>query len=251
MSEEHSVDYKFKSHELKAIKEAADPQLVANAVNMEVQQYSGKRISVLCPGHDDHHHGSCFLTPAGCRCYVCNRDFDVFDMVRLQLNVSFYKAVLFVADLCGGRERFISRGTQAENAISIVSNADLNLLGLHNTPVYVLREIVPAFAEPERMTGFRHTWYPADPKKEEEDYVVIEECVCRNPLQELRATEPAEYMRLIRDKALEELEHYKELQKEAYRYSRSEYRELNKPIRRLEELFIEHGGSLRNVRAGV
>lgn len=239
------------------IKEAADPVVVARAINMDIEDDSvetldsKRRVSVLCPGHDDNHHGSAFLMKGGCKCFVCNKTYDVFDMVRLQLGVNFEDAVGIVADLCGGRERFFIADTDASYQPRIIGNKDMKLLGIYNKPIYVVRSIVPAFAEPPTEKGFRHEWFPGDPNKNEEDYVVIKECVCKNPLQELCNENPEEYRRLIRDKAREGLEEYREERKRLFAFSHSASRALNTPIRRLEELYIEHGGSLRKLNAHI
>ena len=235
------------------LKDAADPVVVARAINMDIEDgtvatLDGKRrVSVLCPGHDDNHHGSAFLMKSGCKCFVCNKTYDVFDMVRLQLGVDFEEAVGIVADLCGGRERFFAENTEGAYQPRIVGNNDMKLLGIYNKPIYVVRSIVPAWAEPPQEKGFRHEWFPGDPKKDEEDYVVIEECVCKNPLQELCNENPEEYRRLICDKAGEALTEYRDERKRLFAFSHSASRALNKPIRRLEELYIEHGGSLKKL----
>ena len=53
--------------------------------------------------------------------------------------------------------------------------------------------------------------------------------------------------RLIRDKAGEALTEYRDERKRLFAFSHSASRTLNKPIRRLEELYIEHGGSLKKL----
>lgn len=238
------------------LKDAADPVVVARAIDMDIEDPSvmsldqRRRVSVLCPGHEDNHHGSCFLMKGGCKCFVCNKTYDVFDMVRLHLGVSFEDAVGMVADICGGRERFFSvSSASGQWQPRVLGNNDLKLLGLYNKPIYVVRSIVPAWAEPPLQKGFRHEWFPGDPKTDEEDYVVIEECVCKSPLQELCAVDPEEYRRLIRDKAGEALEEYREEQKRLFAFSHSRSRAMNKEIRRLEEIYIEHDGSLKELYA--
>lgn len=240
------------------IREAADPVVVARAVNMDIEDDSAisldsrRRISVLCPGHDDHHYGSAFLMKDGCRCFVCNKTYDVFDMVRLQLNVGFEEAVGIVADICGGRERFFTAEASPSSYMPrVIGNKDQKLIGIYDKPIYTVHSIVPAYAAPPIEKGFRHDWYPGDPTTDEEDYVVIEECVCKNPLQELCMQDPDEYRRLIRDKAGESLEKYQEERKELFPFSHTQSRALDKPIRRLEELYIEHGGSLKELYSHI
>jgi hypothetical protein len=238
-----------------AIKEAADSLIVAQVINMDIRDY-GSRKSILCPGHNDHSHGSCFLTEKGCHCFSgeCNRTYDVLDMVMLHCNVDFREAAGIVADLCGGRERFlledenIIEDIESEEQINfkLISRPDMELIGIYNSPVYVIRGIVNSYSEPEKLPGFRHTWYPGDPEIEDDDYVVIEEMVVKSPLLEMLKSDPQVYAELIQNKAWEMLERYRDTQKYFFKCSRIDARKLTPTIRRIEEIIIEYGGSLRN-----
>jgi len=236
-----------------AIKEAADVMMVAQAIGMNIQhkRYYKNKVSVLCPSHDDRNHGSCFLTERGCRCYVCNESFDVFDMVKLHLNLDFREAAGIIADLCGGRERFLiyedneSRATGGQSGLKILSRSDLELIGIYNMPVYVTHEAVFSFCEPERRPSFRHVWHPGDPDTDTEDYIVIEKMALKSPLLELLKDDSLGYAELIQNKAWETLEKYREIQDSFMRYSRTMARAVTPTIRRIEEILIEHGGSLR------
>lgn len=238
-------------YNLEAIRSAADALLVAESIGMDIDRSGRKRPSVLCPGHDDKHHGSCYITARGCRCFVCNKDYDVFEMVMLHCGVRFYEAAGVIADLCGGRERFLMAADAGKPDARLLNRRDMDLIGIYNTSVYAVREIVPDYAEPPLQKGFRHEWYPGDPDKNEENYVVIEECVCKNPLWTLLDEDPDEYNRLIRDKAGETLLACRVYQKEAYQHSRSLARDLAKDIRRIEEIYIEHDGSLRELDSSI
>jgi len=239
-----------------AIKSAADSYMVARAIGMDIQdnnRTSKNKVSILCPGHDDRHHGSCFLTQTGCHCYVCNKDFDLFDMVMLHCSVNFPEAAGMVADLCGGRERFRIEDTDyigndddyTTGGTSSISRSDMQLIGVFSTPVYIAREAVPDWAEPERTRGTRHIWCPGDIDKPDSDYVVIEECIVHDPLRELLREDPQEYFRLIRNKAWETLKEKLDWQSFARKISRPYARTLIKDIRKIEEIIIEHGGSLK------
>lgn len=237
-----------------AIKEAADPLMVAREIRMNLQENQGSKVSVLCPGHDDQHHGSCFITEKGCHCYSgeCNRTYDVFDMVMLHCNMNFKDAAGLIADLCGGRERFLIEDNGSEDAdstmqgnLKMISRPEMELIGVYSTPMYVTREVVPSFCEPERQSGIRHVWYPGDPDKDEDDYVVIEEMVVKNPLLELLRSDPEAYAELIQNKAWEKWERYRHIQQCMARYSRQIAREITPKIRYIEEIIIEYGGSLR------
>ncbi|MDR0287180.1 MAG: hypothetical protein LBI03_05685 [Clostridiales bacterium] len=241
-----------------AIREAADSLMVAEAIGIDIQdnRSNKNRISILCPGHNDEHYGSCFLTEEGCHCYSgeCNRTYDIFEMVKLHCNVNFREAAGLIADMCGGRERFLIEDndkTEESNpndpSISkMISRPDMELIGVYSTPVYAILEIIPDYYEEERESGTRHIWYPGDPDKDENDYVVIEKMVTKNPLWDLFKEDPATYDELIQNKAWEALERARETQKFYSKYSRTLARTVIPTIRRIEDIIIENGGSLRN-----
>ena len=245
-----------------AIKEAADPFMVAREIGMDIQddrdipdyKRQKSKVSVLCPKHNDRNHGSCFLSESGCRCFVCNQTFDVFDMVMLHCNLDFREAAGIIADLCGGRERFLiddeygleEQDSDDQGIIKMISRPDMELIGIYNTPIYAAKEVVNSYCERERLPGYRHTWYPGDPEKDEDDYVVIEEMVIKSPLMDLLKNNSQLYVELIQNKAWEALESYRDMQAAFLKCSRLYARELNPTIRRIEEILIEYGGSLRN-----
>jgi len=242
----------YTKYDTAAIKEAADVFMVAQAIGMDMQhnRHYKNRVSVLCPSHDDKNHGNCFLTERGCHCFACGESFDVFDMVRLQLNLEFKEAAEYVADLCGGRKRFVidgdgePDGINRQNGLKMISSDDMKLINIHNTPVYTTYKVVNAFCRPERQPGFRYNWYPGNLDKGEEDYIVIEKMVIRNPLLELFKSNPQGYKELIRNKALETLERYHELRNIFTQVSKDMAKAVDQKIRYIEKILVEHGGSL-------
>ena len=262
---------KYSKELIQEIKAVADPLLIALWINMDVDlsqdeirsilhagqnlektddyhDYRRHRISVLCPGHDDHHFGSCYITSNGCRCYVCDKEYDVFDMVRLHQKISFGKALKIVAEYCGGLEHFLPSGNESGSASRLISRADMDLIGIVNTPVYGLFEILPEYMHMSREPGTRHIWIPGDPEQDDSGYIAVEKCILKNPLQELLLQSPGEYKRLIREKAREALIDYQDEQKRLSSFSHSQARALIPPIRRIEEIYIEYGGSLRTLK---
>lgn len=262
---------KYSKELIQKIKAAADPLLIALWINMDVDlsqdeirsilqaeqaldcmddyhDYRRRRISVLCPGHDDHHFGSCYITANGCRCYVCDKEYDVIDMVRLHLQIGFGQALKTVAEYCGGMERFQQAGNENGLAGRLISRSDMDLIGIMNIPIYGLHEILPEYMHMNKEPGTRHIWVPGDPDQEESGYIAVEKCILKNPLQELLFHNPSEYKRLIRDKAREALLDYQEEQKRLASFSHSQARALTSSIRRVEEIYIEYGGSLRTLK---
>lgn len=258
---------KYSKELIREIKAAADPLLIALWINMDVDlsqdeirsilhaehhlertddfhDYRRRRISVLCPGHDDRHFGSCYITAGGCRCFVCDKEYDVFDMVRLHQNVSFRKALETVAEYCGGMEHFLSSVSESYPDSRLINRTDMDLIGIVNAPVYGLCEILPEYMHMSKEPGTKHIWIPGDPENEETGYIAVEKCILKNPLQELFFHNPGEYKRLIRDKAQEALLEYQHERKRLSAFSHSQARTMIPLIRRAEEIYIEYGGSL-------
>ena len=232
-------------YDIDAIKDAADPEGVASAIGMDLKKY-GRRISVLCPAHDDRHHGSCFLTESGCHCYSCGKSMDVIDMVQFVCDITFTEALGMIADLCGGRDRFVISG-KAEEKFSIISRADMKLIGIFNSPVYAVKTTVPDYTVPPRKKGLRYTWYPAE-KVGDEDYYLVEECVQKNPLGYLANNDRAVYYELIRGKAFEALGKSMQLWKVMRLYNKAIASEYEMQIKRIKEIWLKHGGKTSNLR---
>lgn len=180
-------------YDVQAIKDAVDIVVVAEEIGLDILT-SGTRKLILCPFHDDHNYGSCFLTEHGFKCYSCGACGDVFSLVEGVLGISFMDAVRVVANICGGEEYFQADAQDAVDVVTgLIPPADMKLIGLHNEPVSVVREVVDSQDEVEESQKI-------EPEYAADDFVFgygVVERVVSNPLRELYLSDRASYHELI------------------------------------------------------
>lgn len=154
-----STDYRInRSLDKDAIRADADILIVAEELGVDITTRGTKRM-ILCPWHDDHHLGSCFISDRKIECYSCHKKWDVFDFVQRIADVGFWDAVRIVADINGGAELYqLSKEAVEARAddIRFIKQNDRDFIGLHSEPVYTLVGITYDYdALPElREQGF-------------------------------------------------------------------------------------------------
>lgn len=209
-------------YKLDEIKDCADISVVAESIGLQMKR-RGARYSILCPNpeHNDKHFGNCVLTPKGFKCYSCGAYGDVFDLVRLALNVSKQEAYGIVADICGGRDNFIIKQSNQEKSkkpfVKLPDRELLEFIGLHQgsadryspMSVYMCKRILDPLEPYEPNPGESVRFEPG--KTPEEDCKVIYQRISSNPLQELANEEPAIFRELIYNKAKETMEKYADM----------------------------------------
>lgn len=181
------------------IRQDADPAIIAESLGIHVHHRHNRKM-ILCPAHNDHNIGSCYLTEHGFKCYACGRHGDVFEMVQLKLGVDFEEAKKYVADICGGVEYYEADNTSFRSQIGFISRKEQETIGIKDAPVY-------------SITGFTYDWFEAKKAKEEGylvdsdfdydegcfDGYIIKKMVCSSPLLELYRDDITTYRTLIDD----------------------------------------------------
>lgn len=185
------------------IRDAADIIVVAEELGIPIS-YNRRKPMILCPCHDDHNFGSCYIDPKKktFHCYSCGAKGDVFSLAQHALNVSFYEAEKFVAETCGGVKQFRITEQKEEKekrelSRKLIPQPDMDFIGLHSSPVYV-------------TTNFQ--WNLSDiPEEDREDVFQvrdkdgyldgyrIQRCVMSNPLFALYKEDEEAYHELIDD----------------------------------------------------
>ena len=157
----------------------------ATALDMDMQRRSSKRVSILCPCHDDKNHGSCYLDTETNRfyCFSCHKGGDAIDMVRYVKKCSFAEAVKFLS-----KELNIKLGNGYKKRIPLTREQREELFGkFPRSKALYLRE------------------YGTGPYMDENgdryDVALIDE----DPLYTLYIEEPNSFYEMIRDKATERL----------------------------------------------
>ena len=213
-------DMKYGKYDLRAIKDCADPLVVAESIGLEVKRY-GSKLSILCPNpeHADRHFGNCKLTNEGYKCYACGDHGDVFTLVQNALGVSAHESYSIVADICGGQEHFrirdCDKNEEEKRFTKLPSKETLAFIGLDGggefttKGVYKCKTILGAFEEYEKEQG-EIVKFEAG-KTPEQDCKIVLQRIDANPLQTLANDEPEIFYNLICSKAEETMEKYAEM----------------------------------------
>ena len=210
------------------ILEDADSLTVAEFLGLEVRR-AGNRHQIYCPGHmerlgkADTHMGSCYLTPKGYHCYACSKTVSLPNMVMEVENCDYKEALGIIADSLGGREHYITSGKKNyEEHEKILGEEDLKLIGLVSTisfdvPVncaYTKEEVIKLNQEnmeSEDETKRRMTLTPKlDPNDYSEDPMYLAVHHQTVSLKSVFQEDPVYYYFLVRNKAYEAMEKYKD-----------------------------------------
>lgn len=192
------------------IKDVADIETVAGYLGLDMRR-KGKRISILCPCHEDHNHGSCFISEGGFRCYSCGASGDVISLTQAVNKCSFTDACEYIANIYGIKPNVEQKYRRKKK---LLNPGQLNLIGLlaESEKVYIDKAIIddPVPPDFELEPGQRLKWVPAN-SESERDYYVLQEAVTFNPLRDLLETNESEYHALICRKASEAEEMYRDM----------------------------------------
>ena len=205
------------------IKSDADALVVAQALGMAVHRRNAKYL-ILCPCHNDRTIGSCYLDSKGFKCYSCNTQGDVFDLVMSYLGIDFNDAMRYVANICGGEEYYrVEYNKEIEQKIGFISRAECKKIKLYDSPVYV------AFAytfDYEEAKQFRSEGYQVvcedEPDNEDEDHLpvyVIKKIATTSPLFDLYRSDKDSYHQLVDDfchRQMEALEYVFQIMKDPF-----------------------------------
>ena len=193
-------------YELSRILDNASSQEVCEALGVEMEQ-KGSKISILCPCHEDTHFGNCFLTPKGFHCFACNEKGSLYDLVMKTMKCSFRSAVKFVANTCGGENKYRKDiFCSLESGLAPLSRKEKALLGFLqeegcSNRVYRVIAYVPS-----------GTWELQKDEKILDEFPEGEECVWYsiigkladpNPLMTLMREDEKSYTELVRNKSAE------------------------------------------------
>lgn len=247
----------MRQYDLPALMNSVTAESVAEYIGMEIQS-RGKRKLILCPNknHDDHHFGSCYLTPQGYACYACGARGGIIDMVSGVLQISKQEAVDIIAESTGEPELFTLSGKEKSNKrkqriVTVLPDGKLKLIGLApaQSEVRVYTRGYYAYEDRVLSKGETEEWFPGD--EQHEDYVVISKLVDRFPLKTLAREEPAVYRKLICAKAEEAIDQYNSMCALIQNTSVSQdfknimVQAIQSIIAEIEEILIDHGGQIK------
>lgn len=183
------------------IREASDIGVIAEALGIPISFTNKRKPQILCPCHDDHHFGSCSLDlqKKTFYCYSCSARGDVFALVQAVKHCSFVEAEEFVANECGGVERYLITDAKVKQTMALskkcIPKDKQELIGLHNEPVY---EDVAFYGSEYDMDDEQKS--KAVPVYDDNGIEVgyrIRRCVMSNPLYTLLQDDEEMYRTLI------------------------------------------------------
>ena len=209
------------------ILEDADSLTVAEFLGLEVRR-AGNRHQIYCPGHmerlgkPDTHMGSCYLTPKGYHCYACSKTVSLPNMVMEVENCDYKEALGIIADSIGGREHYVISGKKDyEEHEKILGEDDLTLIGLVPTISFDIpvncaetkEEIIKFNQENMESEDENKRRMNVTPKTDPNDqseypmYLAVHHQTVS--LKSIFQEDPVYYYFLVRNKASEAMEKYK------------------------------------------
>lgn len=233
-------------YDIKRLAEDADVETVVDYLGLDTRRM-GRKISILCPCHNDRHFGSCYLTQKGYYCFACHAKGSVFDLVKNVEQISFHDAIKAVANMCGGEERYRLQDTKRKDDKphyyldkDIMSLVDLTDERVVESPANMYQRF-----ELDDCYGF--DWYPSD--KDDDGYYVSMETVMKRPLQALADEEPDVYHWLLINKAWERRGAFLRMRELSYSDRTPFLRDriINPVIRQLDRVINEYKSMLRPV----
>jgi hypothetical protein len=220
----------FREYDADAICKMADPEVIAECLGLETRR-KGRRTSILCPDHNDHHFFSCYLTEQGYHCFSCGGHGSVIALVRKVNNVSFREACSFICDILGDKDGFW-QDSAAQHQKHVLSDEDLRLIGLkprktsdgQPRPGAGIYKSIAIFDDREDVDLQKGQKLEKnfllisdvdcsfeEPVQANDGYYVLKECIDHDPLRSLLQTDEESYSELIRQKAEEAKERYSQM----------------------------------------
>ncbi|MBQ8895449.1 MAG: hypothetical protein IJY88_01485 [Clostridia bacterium] len=200
------------------IRDIAKPKDVAALLGIPMKPM-GKNTSILCPIHDDKHYGSCYLTHKGFKCFSCQAEGSVFDMVMAVNQCDFYAAKVFLAEHFGITK---TKSSVYKKATQILDDDSLRLIGIippkKSIGICHINNVISdaEYNYEDRKANQYAEWFPSrycgDSSASESGYYVLKTTIDSNPLRTLLDTNEALYRQMIFNKAKEALQNYKNIE---------------------------------------
>lgn len=250
----------FKEGDREELLDVVSPLMAVEYLGLPTKKM-GSNLSILCPSHNDTHYGSCMILHGGkyCKCYACGKRFNALNILMDANGDSYYEALCTLAELAGREDDFESKKrppkTKEEYRFADLNNANKTLIGI--APYAHIKNITNAQEDvPEGNNFFRD---------KDGNYVTYNGG--GNPWIDLIKEDPETAEWIIQNKCKEKLVEYDSLIEQlrnpgctktsmnGYKMMKSLNVRLPELISELErrkavveELYVNHGGSLCSIR---
>ena len=193
-------------YDIQKVKEDADIIDICDLLGIDTKR-TGRRVSILCPCHDDHHYGSCFIDPRNqsFHCFSCQSHGDVFTLIQAVRGAGFMDAVEFAAQSTKHPERYLIDETGGSHEVdedrrSGSLDKDLiSLVGLSDiSAVYSVMNYEADISSSDNQD------FSIEEDENGNIYCVKTERVMKHPLRELANDYPEDFEFLIFSKACEQ-----------------------------------------------
>lgn len=237
-----------KRYDLERLLLDADMATVAKEIGIKLQDeqktYSNPKYrGILCPNpeHQDKNFGNCVIKSNNTYvCFACGDSGNVIHMVQQFCECSFWDAMGIIADICGGREAYLTFFSDKKDHRKLLSKNDQERIGIYNCPVYgAVRSDTDYHSKIPGETACLEYW-----TDDEEPVYLLQKCLEKNPLMKLLNEEPEVYQELVIAKALETMERYRKLIKDFSSRTNSQYLipDCKKEIEAIEDILLQQFG---------
>ena len=196
-------------YDVKRICDDVAPEVIAIALGIETKRY-GKRVSILCPEHNDTHFGSCYLTERGFKCFACGASGDSVRLVQVVQGCSFVDACQFIVDAAGGSIDSYKQ-TGEPKFSRVLDNQSLKAIGLAPNGSCRLTRLIKIVSQDYPIDDTtRADWHTS---LDAEGYYALMETEPSTALAHLLRKDEALYKQVILAAACESLDNYTSFEK--------------------------------------
>ena len=159
-------DYSEKLALKQRLLDDVDAEYICEMVGVEMR-HRGHATEVLCPFHNDTHYGSARIRGKGIYCFVCAKQYSIFDVVMKKLELPYYEAYKYVAEATGDLTTYMmpkSRVKVKKEDQFPLNKDELKMLGLSDQRIKLIKGW--QYDKPDEKTRY---YSELDPNSTEDD----------------------------------------------------------------------------------
>ena len=176
------------------IKEALPMVSVAEHFGIPMQE-RGKEILCICPWHNDHNFGSCYMTRKSIVCRACGSSGDIFNVIETKKKSGFKEALDYAAKMLNSTVTYDDSDLQ----YNYLTVDEISFLGIDNNPVKKLVDISFDPEDDDPKSEFRQINDYSSDIPVYGKYITV----TWSPLRDMCVNSPEEYKNFVNSKVLE------------------------------------------------
>lgn len=179
------------------IKERLPIKVVAEKLGIPLQERQNHTLCI-CPWHDDHNFGSCFIGKKNIYCRACNESGDIYKVIQTVKGVNFKEALGIAATMLGTNVTYDASGLVYSRMM--LTQDEIDFLDLNNQPVYSVVSITNCIDDKK----YRYDAINEYDDILDEDIIYAQmEQVCYSPLRNLCFEDENTYKLIVNGKIKE------------------------------------------------